>query len=185
MINIDLEKAEFLRNADNTYDVRESIGSEKYLHFPRVSIRLTAEPLPDESLGGTWELIDRSKEQDRKNKITVLFGKIRDRMKKHKKFFDSKRICDDSDQCESLKTCTMCGKDFDLWDEQEGFSTERRIGYGSKYDGEELQFDFCCDCFDRIVDRISPLCIKPLITNSNEYPIHSDKNNNTEVFGHE
>ena len=34
----------------------------------------------------------------------------------------------------SGKICSMCGKKFDMWDEQEDFCFVRHIGYGSKYD---------------------------------------------------
>jgi hypothetical protein len=48
--------------------------------------------------------------------------------------------------------CNMCGKKFDICDEQEDFSIyRRRIGYGSKYDGHELKLDLCCECMDRII----------------------------------
>ena len=50
-------------------------------------------------------------------------------------------------------TCNLCGKTFDLWDEQEDFSIyKRRIGYGSRYDDHELKLNLCCDCMDRIID---------------------------------
>ena len=55
--------------------------------------------------------------------------------------------------------CNMCGKEFDLWDEQEDFSIiKSRIGYGSRYDDHRLELRFCCDCMDRIIDlcRIHP-----------------------------
>lgn len=56
-------------------------------------------------------------------------------------------------------TCNMCGKTFDFWDEQEGFSIEGMVGYGSKYDMCQLRLDLCCDCMDKIIDQcvISPV----------------------------
>lgn len=48
----------------------------------------------------------------------------------------------------SGKTCSMCGKKFDMWDEQEDFCFVRHIGYGSKYDMMGLYLNLCCDCFD-------------------------------------
>lgn len=59
----------------------------------------------------------------------------------------------------SKKTCNMCGKEFDMWDEQEDFSIYREIGYGSKYDMESLELDLCCECMDKIIDscKISPV----------------------------
>lgn len=58
-----------------------------------------------------------------------------------------------------LRQCNICGKDLDLFDMQEDFTIHRRVGYGSKYDLNEIKICFCCGCFDRIVDscKISPL----------------------------
>ena len=64
----------------------------------------------------------------------------------------------------SGKTCSMCGKKFDMWDEQEDFCFVRHIGYGSKYDMTGLYLNLCCDCFDRIADWFLPLCVNdPLV----------------------
>ena len=52
------------------------------------------------------------------------------------------------------RICTMCGKKFDVWDEQQNFVVDREIGYGSKYDYHHIQMNLCCDCFDRVVDYI-------------------------------
>lgn len=56
-------------------------------------------------------------------------------------------------------TCNMCGKEFDGWDAQENFSIERRLGYGMKYDGDELQLDLCCGCMEKVIAecKISPI----------------------------
>lgn len=56
-------------------------------------------------------------------------------------------------------TCNMCGKKFDMWDEQEDFSIRRRLGYGTAYDGDELDLDLCCGCMEKIIDEciISPI----------------------------
>ena len=32
--------------------------------------------------------------------------------------------------------CNKCGKPFDLWDTQEDFSIMKRLGYGTKNDGD-------------------------------------------------
>lgn len=64
----------------------------------------------------------------------------------------------------SRKTCSMCGKKFDMWDEQEDFCFVRHIGYGSKYDMMGLYLNLCCDCFDKIADWFLPLCVNdPLV----------------------
>ena len=58
----------------------------------------------------------------------------------------------------------MCGKKFDMWDEQEDFCFVRHIGYGSKYDMKGLYLNLCCDCFDKIADWFLPLCVNdPLV----------------------
>ena len=64
----------------------------------------------------------------------------------------------------SRKICSMCGKKFDMWDEQEDFCFVRHIGYGSKYDMMGLYLNLCCDCFDKIADWFLPLCVNdPLV----------------------
>lgn len=50
--------------------------------------------------------------------------------------------------------CNKCGKEFDLWDEQEAYSIyKEQLGYGTKYDGDELHLDLCCDCMERLIDE--------------------------------
>lgn len=55
--------------------------------------------------------------------------------------------------------CNCCGKKFTMWDIQENISIHKTMGYGSDYDGEEIEIDFCVECFDKIVERcvISPI----------------------------
>lgn len=55
--------------------------------------------------------------------------------------------------------CNKCGKKFDLWDTQEDFSIYRHCGYGSSYDGSELELDLCCECMDKLIAEcaISPI----------------------------
>lgn len=61
--------------------------------------------------------------------------------------------------------CNICGKIFDEFDEQENFGFHSQIGYGSKYDGEVINLDFCCNCFDKILDNIITKCkINPIET---------------------
>lgn len=56
-------------------------------------------------------------------------------------------------------TCNKCGKKFDFWDAQENFSINARLGYGTKYDGSDLELDLCCDCMEKLIDEcvISPI----------------------------
>lgn len=55
--------------------------------------------------------------------------------------------------------CNVCGKEFDVWDKQASFSIHKRCGYGTKYDGETITLDICCECMERLVDScmISPI----------------------------
>lgn len=66
---------------------------------------------------------------------------------------------------ESKKRCTMC----DLWDEQEGFFLNRRIGYGSSHDGYQVKLQLCCGCFDRVLDMVAPLCRTNPITDLTDW----------------
>lgn len=58
--------------------------------------------------------------------------------------------------------CNMCGKELDMWDEQEGFSIYRACGFGTKFDGDSIQLDLCCDCMEKLVDSclVSPVISK-------------------------
>lgn len=55
--------------------------------------------------------------------------------------------------------CTMCGKEFDFWDKQENFCFEHQVGYGSAHDGEKISLKLCCECFDKVIDIIAPMCL--------------------------
>lgn len=58
--------------------------------------------------------------------------------------------------------CNLCGKEFgrDTQDYNGTFSIHTTIGYGSKYDGCELELDFCSSCMDKIIEAcaITPVC---------------------------
>ena len=60
--------------------------------------------------------------------------------------------------------CNMCGKDFDMWDTQEKFGFHHHVGYGSEFDGEAINLDLCCECFDKLMkEHILPSCrISPI-----------------------
>ena len=63
----------------------------------------------------------------------------------------------------TYKTCNVCAKEFDVWDRQEDFGFHYRVGYGSKYDGDKIDLDLCCRCFDDVFEKILPKCkINPL-----------------------
>ena len=58
-----------------------------------------------------------------------------------------------------MTKCDICGKEFDVWDQQEGFGFDRHIGYGSKFDGEHIRVDMCVECFDEMMEKyILPKC---------------------------
>ena len=62
--------------------------------------------------------------------------------------------------------CNMCGKEFTMWDEQENRGVHDQFGYGSKHDGDNIDLDLCCDCFDKVMDWIIPQCkINPIQEN--------------------
>lgn len=62
------------------------------------------------------------------------------------------------------KICNICGKTFDVWDEQEDFSIHRNVGFGSKYDLSKISLDMCCSCFDNVMDYIVSQCkITPIV----------------------
>ncbi|MBP5462722.1 MAG: hypothetical protein J6Y20_11470 [Lachnospiraceae bacterium] len=49
--------------------------------------------------------------------------------------------------------CNKCGREFDIWDEQESFSIYKRLGYGTKFDGDNLKLNICCDCMEKLIDE--------------------------------
>ncbi len=53
--------------------------------------------------------------------------------------------------------CDLYGKEYNEWDNQARFGLHYDVGYGSKYDGERINIDMCCDCFDKLMtDYIEP-----------------------------
>ena len=61
------------------------------------------------------------------------------------------------------RTCHLCGKQFNFWDEKQDFSFDRHVGYGSKYDRTDIALNLCCSCFDKVMDRLLPQCaVDPL-----------------------
>lgn len=63
------------------------------------------------------------------------------------------------------RICNICGKQFDEWDEQEDRGFHDRFGYGSKFDESILDLDWCCDCFDKMLEEyiIPKAKINPVI----------------------
>lgn len=58
-----------------------------------------------------------------------------------------------------ITTCNKCGNRLNEWDIQEDFKIYSKLGYGTKYDGCELELDLCCKCMDELIDSctISPI----------------------------
>lgn len=55
--------------------------------------------------------------------------------------------------------CTMCGKKFDIWDISLGDNQyDIFVNYPSKHDLKRLKFNFCVNCFDKVLDMIIPMC---------------------------
>ena len=48
--------------------------------------------------------------------------------------------------------CNRCGKEFDVYDEESGLVHTDTLGYGSKFDGDEIDLALCCDCLDEILE---------------------------------
>ena len=59
-----------------------------------------------------------------------------------------------------------------MWDDEENFCFDHYFGYGSKHDMEHIKANFCCDCFDEILDQIVPQLKIPL--EIEEYDFASD-----------
>ena len=66
----------------------------------------------------------------------------------------------------SKTLCNLCGKEFNAYDEQESFGIHTRVGYGSRFDGDSIDLDLCCECFDKLMyDLILQCKINPVIEN--------------------
>lgn len=57
--------------------------------------------------------------------------------------------------------CNKCGKKLDMWDVDANYSLYRYLGYGSKYDGNELKIDLCSECMDKLIDscKLPPVSV--------------------------
>ena len=66
----------------------------------------------------------------------------------------------------SITICNMCKKEFDKVDYNQDFSFHHKVGYGSIYDGDEINLDLCCDCIDKVIKYIIDECeINPIKNN--------------------
>lgn len=59
----------------------------------------------------------------------------------------------------SRRKCNLCGTTYDTWDDLENFSITKKLGFGTKYDGSNLDLHLCCECLQNLVDicAISPI----------------------------
>lgn len=72
----------------------------------------------------------------------------------------------------NVRYCNICGSKMDFWDIQEDNTIHNKLGYGSKYDGEEIEIHFCCECVDKLIDRCA---ISPLMSQSSNYRLVADE----------
>lgn len=59
--------------------------------------------------------------------------------------------------------CNMCGSVIDGTCEDVDFSLHTRLGYGSGFDGRDVDFDLCCECGDQMIEELIKRCkVSPL-----------------------
>lgn len=58
--------------------------------------------------------------------------------------------------------CNLCGKEFDSLDKKEGISINKRFGHGTKHDAATINFDICCACMERLIEKCA---VSPIETN--------------------
>lgn len=57
------------------------------------------------------------------------------------------------------KVCNRCGRELDVFDLQQDFTIHKKIQYGGSYDGCQVHYQLCCDCFDKAVEqcKVNPI----------------------------
>ena len=68
----------------------------------------------------------------------------------------------------NIRYCNICGNKMDMWDIQEDFTIHSYVGYGSKFDEEEIELHICCDCMDQMIENCA---ISPLVKHAREYTL--------------
>ena len=53
--------------------------------------------------------------------------------------------------------CSMCGKELNIFDIQENFVFSHHFGYGSKFDYKKIDIRLCCECMDKVLDKVLPM----------------------------
>lgn len=67
-------------------------------------------------------------------------------------------------------TCTMCGRQFTFLDAQEGFGFDYTCGHGTKFENRHIRIDLCCECFDKVMDFVIPICKEnPIVSTEVHY----------------
>lgn len=56
-----------------------------------------------------------------------------------------------------LIKCNCCGKIINAQDYEYGLGVHKKLGYGSIYDGKEIDLDLCCDCLDKLLTYMSEI----------------------------
>ena len=79
---------------------------------------------------------------------------------------------------EEKKKCSMCGKVFDIWGEQEDFCFDRHIGYGSEFDLTHIKFNLCCECFDKVFKMLLPMLKEVYMKEYDVFPADKPKEKN-------
>ena len=51
--------------------------------------------------------------------------------------------------------CNCCGSEINNTQRPYGIGVHTRIGYGSKFDGQEIDLDLCSDCLDKIMNYMN------------------------------
>lgn len=51
--------------------------------------------------------------------------------------------------------CNMCGKQMNVCERYDCVSISESLGYGSKFDGEYIEIDFCPKCFDDLIEKLA------------------------------
>ena len=62
-------------------------------------------------------------------------------------------------------TCNICGQAFNSFDKIEDYAIHKeRCGYGSRFDGDELDMHICLSCMNNLIDKckVSPIMVNNL-----------------------
>lgn len=57
--------------------------------------------------------------------------------------------------------CNKCGVALDEWDARGDYAMRRALGYGSRYDGKDVDIRLCCLCMDELIGA----CVRSPLVN--------------------